>query len=493
MANTLLGSDFNLSADISPDMALLAQRLNRRQRIAELLLKQGLSGVQNEQHGRFYVPPSPWQYLAKLGEVAAGAAMTSKGDEELMGLADQHKKLRAEAIQDYLKTTAPTPETPEVIPPVPTLTMTPPERPIQSSRPPLTMPPALGGGPSPFDTMRSTYSAPPLEQPESQLTTAFPQSSSQGTLGLSRPIEAPTPAVPEQPTSKDRVIAAQMKLLQQNDPTLNRWLAMDMQRRQHEDTLSKQQEFQDKELRVKMAETQQARLENLEYKREALTQQAQHYKMQSENQALAEKDRHEYRRMHEETLKAGQVLHGQIAKMHDETSRANAQLASDTKKDVAAMISGNKPLTEAQANANIYASRLEKAHAIMTELDKPNGTPLEERISIPGLAMKHGAENTPLVGGALGAIGNTVLSPNQQRIDQAQRDFVNAVLRKESGAAIAQSEFLSAQKQYFPQPGDSKEVIAQKRKNRQTEIEGMRAAAGPAQNKPSGWTITVIP
>jgi len=37
------------------------------------------------------------------------------------------------------------------------------------------------------------------------------------------------------------------------------------------------------------------------------------------------------------------------------------------------------------------------------------------------------------------------------------------VLRKESGAAIAASEFDNAEKQYFPQPGDSDQVISQKR------------------------------
>lgn len=50
--------------------------------------------------------------------------------------------------------------------------------------------------------------------------------------------------------------------------------------------------------------------------------------------------------------------------------------------------------------------------------------------------------------------------------DQAERNFINAVLRRESGAAIAPSEFESARLQYFPQPGDSKAVLAQKRQNR---------------------------
>ena len=75
-----------------------------------------------------------------------------------------------------------------------------------------------------------------------------------------------------------------------------------------------------------------------------------------------------------------------------------------------------------------------------------------------------------------------MMSAKTQQVEQAQRDFVNAVLRQESGAVIAPSEFDNAQKQYFTQPGDKKEVIEQKRKNRETAIAGLKVMAGPAAN-----------
>lgn len=75
--------------------------------------------------------------------------------------------------------------------------------------------------------------------------------------------------------------------------------------------------------------------------------------------------------------------------------------------------------------------------------------------------------------------GNYLATPEYQKFDQAQRNFINAVLRKESGAAIAESEFANAAQQYFPQPGDSPEKIAQKAQNRATVIRAMeRTAAG---------------
>lgn len=75
--------------------------------------------------------------------------------------------------------------------------------------------------------------------------------------------------------------------------------------------------------------------------------------------------------------------------------------------------------------------------------------------------------------------GNYLATPEYQRFDQAKRDFINAQLRKESGAAISQGEFDSAERQYFPQPGDGPEVLAQKVRNRATAIAAMkRTAAG---------------
>lgn len=75
-------------------------------------------------------------------------------------------------------------------------------------------------------------------------------------------------------------------------------------------------------------------------------------------------------------------------------------------------------------------------------------------------------------------LGNYMVDEDFQRFDQARRDFVNAILRRESGAVISDQEFANAEKQYFPVPGDSPEVIAQKRRNRENAIAGVRAGSG---------------
>lgn len=67
--------------------------------------------------------------------------------------------------------------------------------------------------------------------------------------------------------------------------------------------------------------------------------------------------------------------------------------------------------------------------------------------------------------------------------EQAERNFINAQLRRESGAAISQSEYDSAEKQYFPRPGDTQEVLEQKRANRMQAIEAMKVSAGRAWDR----------
>ena len=85
-----------------------------------------------------------------------------------------------------------------------------------------------------------------------------------------------------------------------------------------------------------------------------------------------------------------------------------------------------------------------------------------------------------------GVAPNIFKSEDRQKYEQAERDFVNAKLRQESGAAISPSEFDSAIKQYFPQPGDSQAVIEQKARNRAQVIQDMQRQAGGAYTGSSG-------
>lgn len=130
----------------------------------------------------------------------------------------------------------------------------------------------------------------------------------------------------------------------------------------------------------------------------------------------------------------------------------------------------SKPLTDTQAKALQFGSRMQESEDIIGQL-AAKGT------EQPGL-IKRGAD---LIGA--GAAANWTQSAPQQQVEQAQRNFINAALRRESGAAIADSEFANAKQQYFPQPGDSAAVIAQKAANRQQATRGILAEVPDSENR----------
>lgn len=129
--------------------------------------------------------------------------------------------------------------------------------------------------------------------------------------------------------------------------------------------------------------------------------------------------------------------------------------------------SADKSLTDAQAKANLFGSRMAESHRILTDLTG--------KFSPAAVQAKMAAGETPFLGGAFGAMGNIMLSKEGQMAEQAMRDFINAVLRRESGAVISPPEFANAAKQYFPQPNDTPEVLAQKKRNREIAIAGLAA------------------
>ena len=77
-------------------------------------------------------------------------------------------------------------------------------------------------------------------------------------------------------------------------------------------------------------------------------------------------------------------------------------------------------------------------------------------------------------------IGSSLQSPQGQRFYQASRNFIAAVLRKESGAAISDGEYTNGLKQYFPRVGDGPEVLKQKEALRESAIKGMVNVSGDA-------------
>jgi hypothetical protein len=99
---------------------------------------------------------------------------------------------------------------------------------------------------------------------------------------------------------------------------------------------------------------------------------------------------------------------------------------------------------------------------------------------VPGV-KDYTAARIVMQGGPVAAsAANSALSVEGQQYYQAAADWVRAKLRKESGAVISPQEMEQEIKTYFPVPGDSQQVIEQKRQARQQAMDGMRLMGGRA-------------
>jgi len=141
-------------------------------------------------------------------------------------------------------------------------------------------------------------------------------------------------------------------------------------------------------------------------------------------------------------------------------------------------------LTESEGAATTYGMRMQQADSILKPLE--NAGVKNTGLIRSGISGTLGA--TPLIGDALARgtdnIFNTLptvmggLNEDQQKTVQARVNFITAVLRKESGASISPTEFATAEKNYFPAPGDSEKIVKQKQDARALAIKGMKIQAG---------------
>lgn len=152
--------------------------------------------------------------------------------------------------------------------------------------------------------------------------------------------------------------------------------------------------------------------------------------------------------------------------------RANQQEAMKRQGEV------SKP-TEGNLSAAGFVNRMINAENKLSEL--PQGAEA-------GRLGAAGYVEQALAALPLGSLGNRMgeglikmaTTPEQQVYLRNAEDWIRAKLRKESGAVIAEEEMAAEYANYFPMPGDSQDVLADKANRRKIAIESMRIAAGPA-------------
>jgi hypothetical protein len=139
--------------------------------------------------------------------------------------------------------------------------------------------------------------------------------------------------------------------------------------------------------------------------------------------------------------------------------------------DGTVQIGGN--LSEGQAKTAGYTERMVNAETELASPATPDGKSVSEA-SDPTVAS-----GNPLSGDFWTMLNrkygpNMTQSPEYQRFYNGAQEWVRAKLRKESGAAISPQEWSSEFQTYFPQPGDSTEVVQQKARLRVNAVDAMK-------------------
>lgn len=120
--------------------------------------------------------------------------------------------------------------------------------------------------------------------------------------------------------------------------------------------------------------------------------------------------------------------------------------------------------TEGQSKDNVYATRAEGALKV---LEPVSGALVSRRDVV--------LDAVPL------GIGREAQGDDYQVAQQAGQEFLQAILRKDTGAAITSQEQDLYGKTFLPQPGDGEAVLATKQASRQRAIEAIKAGMSPAQ------------
>ncbi|MDV3515172.1 hypothetical protein [Stenotrophomonas sp. C1657] len=134
-------------------------------------------------------------------------------------------------------------------------------------------------------------------------------------------------------------------------------------------------------------------------------------------------------------------------------------------------------LTEGQGKDIVYYSRGRDSNELLTK----NGNSLlmtEGGQGARGI-VDSALQSLPLLGDS--GVVNSLLSPERKQAKQAAAEFLSAILRKDTGAAITQQEFDIYGPMYLPMPGDDRRTLEQKSLAREGALESIKAGLGSAQ------------
>jgi hypothetical protein len=159
-----------------------------------------------------------------------------------------------------------------------------------------------------------------------------------------------------------------------------------------------------------------------------------------------EEEARQRERQHRESL--GVTMRGQ------DMTNARAKEAND-----------NRPPTAEESKAYGYYKRMDDAAKVLATMDDS----MSKKTTL-GQAYQNKAPNF-------------MQSEEGQIFNQAKKQFTEAYLRRDSGAAISNGEYVQVDREYFPQPGDTPKTLERKQQARKVAIDAIQMEAGRAIKK----------
>lgn len=177
-------------------------------------------------------------------------------------------------------------------------------------------------------------------------------------------------------------------------------------------------------------------------------------------------DRIDDRDFKQKQFKYGQSKDAQAAELEKQKFLRDSELKQRELAIKEKEASNGKAPNDVQLKMAGFAARAKMAHDELKQLPRDVGT---------------SAISSTIQGSSF--FPEALKSEEMKKFEQVKRNFVSAVLRPESGAAISDQEQASEEKKYFPQPGDTPAVIAQKESAREQAISNLNGQAGNATSR----------
>ncbi len=153
----------------------------------------------------------------------------------------------------------------------------------------------------------------------------------------------------------------------------------------------------------------------------------------------------------------------------DRKRRAGVAIMVGDEKGAAKILNKEEDPKEYQTKDALFAERMARSEIMLRGII---GTPDAPKYN-PGSKLNNFFPDS-------GIFANMLNSNTFKNYKAAAGEWIAAILRKDTGAAVTQAEWDFYWPTFFPQPGDSAEVQAQKLQRRVMAAQGLRGSSGPA-------------